>query len=851
MVFYPLIHPIFSAVHPLFAAFHPQSHVCSVTFRSPLRQTSTKNNHMRRLSVAVLLGLAMTTQGFAQSKATVSGEVKDHNGKALQSVTVSLLEAKDSSLVKADVTGADGKFQIASYKNGKFLLSYAILGYEKKFSEAFELNGQNYQAPTPSLALASKKLQDVTVTSRKPMIEIKADKTIFNVESSINATGSNALELLQKSPGIQVDNNENISMKGKTGVKIYVDGKPTQLNAKDLAAYLKGINSNDVEAIEMISNPSAKYDASGNAGIINIRLKKNKKFGTNGSVTAGLVQGITPKGNASVNLNYRDKKVNLFGNVGGSLGRYENGLDLYRIQKDSIYDQHSINANNDKNLNLKAGADFFLDSKNTIGFLVTTNLSNNEWSSTSRTNVYYKPTNAYIKTLQAYNTIPGSRNNMNSNINYRYTDTSGKEINFDADYGLFRGVGRSFQPNYYLDNTGSTLYTIINRNYTPTDIDIYTAKVDVELPKWKGKFGYGLKFSYVKTTNTFDFFNDISGVPVKQLSRSNSFTYKENVNAAYVNYQRQLNPKWSLQTGLRAEQTNNEGILTRADGVIQADNTVKRNYIDFFPSAALTWNVSEKNSLNLTYSRRIDRPSYQDLNPFENKLDELTYEKGNAFLRPQYTDNIELTHTWKSMINTTVGFSHVKDYATQTTDTANNATFIQQKNLATQDIISFSIGSPLPIAKWWNGYANLWGNYQMFKGQIGANSVSTNIAQYGAYMQHTFTLGHDYAAELSGWFSGPSIWGATWRTRSQGGIDVGIQKQLFDKKATLKLTVTDIFLTNPWTAVSDFGGLYVNGGGRWESQTLRVSFTYRFGSNQVKSARQRQTGLESESKRIK
>jgi iron complex outermembrane receptor protein len=359
MVFYPLIHPIFSAVHPLFAAFHPQSHVCSVTFRSPLRQTSTKNNHMRRLSVAVLLGLAMTTQGFAQSKATVSGEVKDHNGKALQSVTVSLLEAKDSSLVKADVTGADGKFQIASYKNGKFLLSYAILGYEKKFSEAFELNGQNYQAPTPSLALASKKLQDVTVTSRKPMIEIKADKTIFNVESSINATGSNALELLQKSPGIQVDNNENISMKGKTGVKIYVDGKPTQLNAKDLAAYLKGINSNDVEAIEMISNPSAKYDASGNAGIINIRLKKNKKFGTNGSVTAGLVQGITPKGNASVNLNYRDKKVNLFGNVGGSLGRYENGLDLYRIQKDSIYDQHSINANNDKNLNLKAGADFF------------------------------------------------------------------------------------------------------------------------------------------------------------------------------------------------------------------------------------------------------------------------------------------------------------------------------------------------------------------------------------------------------------------------------------------------------------------------------------------------------------
>jgi iron complex outermembrane receptor protein len=251
---------------------------------------------MRRLLVMAVLGLAITTQGFAQSRTTVSGSVKDNSGKALQSVTVSLLQAKDSSLVKADVTDGEGKFQIVSAKSGKFLLSYSIIGFEKKFSETFDLqDGQNYNAPATSLAPASKKLQDVTVTSKKPMIEIKADKTIFNVEASINATGSNVLELLQKSPGIQVDNNENISMKGKTGVKIYIDGKPTQLSSKDLAAYLKGINSNDVEAIEMISNPSAKYDASGNAGIINIRLKKNKKFGTNGSVTTRIYPGCYTK----------------------------------------------------------------------------------------------------------------------------------------------------------------------------------------------------------------------------------------------------------------------------------------------------------------------------------------------------------------------------------------------------------------------------------------------------------------------------------------------------------------------------------------------------------------------------
>lgn len=807
---------------------------------------------MRRLVAMALAGLAMTTQSFAQSSSTVTGSVKDNTGKALQSVTVSLLQAKDSSLVKADVTDANGQFQIASSKTGKFLLSYSIIGFEKKFSEIFDLqNGQNYQTAATALLPAAKKLQDVTVTSRKPMIEIKADKTIFNVENSINATGSNALELLQKSPGIQVDNNDNITMKGKTGVKVYVDGKMTQLNTKDLAAYLKGINSNDVEAIEMISNPSAKYDASGNAGIINIRLKKNKKFGTNGSITTGFVQGITPKGNGSVNLNYRDKKVNLFSNVGGSIGLNENDLDLYRIQKDSIYDQHSANRNSDKNLNVKAGADFFVNSKSTFGVLATGSFSDNEFSSNSNTNVYYQPTGQFIKNLHAFNSVPGHRTNMNSNLNYRYVDTSGKEINFDADYGLFRGVGRSYQPNYYLDKNGSPLYQVINRNYTPTDIDIYTSKVDVELPKWKGKLGYGAKFSYVKTTNTFDFFNDVSGVPVKQLNRSNSFAYKENVNAAYVNYQRKFNEKWSLQSGLRVEQTNSEGVLTRADGVMQADNTVKKDYINLFPSAALTWTVNQKNTLNLTYSRRIDRPSYQDLNPFENKLDELTYEKGNAFLRPQYTDNVELTHTFKYMINTTIGYSHVKDYATQTTDTANNATFVQQKNLATQDIISFSIGSPLPIAKWWNGYANVWYNYQIFNGEIGTNKVHTEVPLFGAYMQHTFTLGHDYTAELSGWFSGPSIWGATWRTKSQGGMDIGFQKQLMQKKASLKITVTDIFHTSPWKATSDFGGLYINGGGNWESQTVRMSFTYRFGSSQVKAARQRQTGLETEAKRIK
>jgi len=802
--------------------------------------------------LAGLTAVATPTYAQSQTKSVISGSVKDAQNKEIQSVTVSLLKASDSSLIKAALTDVAGNFEITTAKFGQFLVSYASLGFEKNYTPLFEIAaGKDHNLATVILRPATKKLEDVTVTSKKPMFEIKADKTIFNVESSINATGSNALELLQKSPGVQVDNNDNISMKGKNGTKIYIDGKMVQLNNKDLTEYLKSINSTDIESIEMISNPSAKYDASGNAGIINIKLKKNKKFGTNGTANAGITQGVTPKGNAGLNLNYRDKKINIFSNIGGSMGDYQNLLALYRIQKDTLYDQHTTNVSSNKAFNLKAGADLFLNSKSTLGFIATTNFSNNVWNSSSNTSIYYVPTGQFVKSLQAYNTIPGNRNNEDFNVNYRYADTSGTEINFDADYGQFKGRSDSYQPNYYYDKIGNLISTIINKNITPTDIDIYSAKVDIEQKAWKGKLGYGAKFSYVTTNNAFNFYNVQNGSTVQVLDKSNTFLYKENVNAAYANYQRQFNPKWSLQIGLRMEQTNSEGDLTRADSVVQSDNNVKKNYLDFFPSAALSWTINKKNSLNLTYSRRIDRPNYQDLNPFENKLDELTYEKGNAFLRPQYTDNIELTHTLIGLINTTIGYSYVKDYATQVTDTANNATYVQQQNLATQQIISFNIASPLPIKKWWNGYVNVYYNYQMLKGEIGTKDVTLNIPIYGAYMQHSFTLGKDYSAELSGWFNGPSVWGATWMTKSQGGVDIGFQKQLLKKKATVKLSATDIFHTSPWTAHSDFGGLYINAHGSWESQTIRLNFTYRFGSNQIKSARQRQTGLEAESKRIK
>ena len=810
---------------------------------------------MRQILLLLMATVLSATAAIAQvQSATIKGKVGNAQQKALAAVTVTLHQMQDSVLVKSAVADEAGNFELQNLKPGAYFLEATLLGYAKYSSAKIVLKpAETFTAGDIRLQEASKELKGVVVTSKKPMFEIKADKTVFNVEQSINAQGSNALELLQKSPGVQVDNNENISMKGKTGVRIYVDGRMMQLDARELANYLKSINSNDIESIEMIPNPSAKYDASGNAGIVNIKLKKNKKYGTNGSVNLGYVQGITPKGNGSVNLNYRNKKVNVFGNIGGNTGLYNNSIELYRIQNDTIYDQQSDMRKKRLSGNAKAGVDYFINDKHTIGFIGTLNVADIVSENSSVTRISSATAQQLEKSLLAYNNLNSRRTNANLNFNYRFADTLGHELNVDGDYGLFRGTGHSYQPNYYVDKFGQPINQFTYRNNTPTDIDIYTLKADYTQKAWKGNLGYGAKVAYVKTANAFEFFQDVNAVPVLDANKSNRFKYIENVNAAYINFNRGFGQKYSVQAGLRAEQTNSEGTLTRLDGAVQDDGYVKRNYLDFFPSAAVSWTIDKNNSLGLNYSRRIDRPTYQDLNPFENKLDELTYQKGNAFLRPQYTDNVELTHTFKGMINTTVGYSYVKDFATEITDTANgNATFIQKRNVAQQQIWSASVSSPLPINKWWNGYATVWFNYQMFEGELDNGSLKRSLPMYGLYLQNSFTLGKKgTTAEMSGWFNGPGLWGGTWKTKPMGGMDIGFQQPLFKKKASIKASVTDVFFTQYWRAESDFGGLYIRGEGRNETRTFRLNFTYRFGKNEVKQARQRKTGLESEAGRIK
>ncbi|MCB0608422.1 MAG: TonB-dependent receptor [Lewinellaceae bacterium] len=808
---------------------------------------------MKKITLALTTLLWSITLLSAQNQGTVSGAVLNADGKPIEFANILLNSTADSSLVKADISDEQGLFEFPGVAAGTYFAQVSYVGLPLYNSVAFTVKpGEKTALPAFRLQAATNELKEVVVKAQKPLLEVKPDKMVFNVENSVSSVGSDGLELLRKSPGVMVDNNDNIMLQGKTGVRIYIDGKPSPLGASDLAAYLKTIQSSEVEAIEIITNPSSRYDAEGNAGIINIRLKKDKRLGANGNLDLGYSVGRLARYNGKISGNYRDKSVNLFGSYGYYEGRGLENFNLYREQSGLAFDQRNRMRNNDNGHSFRAGADFFLNDKNTIGVLANGSINDFTFASRSNTPISMIGNHPVDSILRAESLADGMRSNYNFNLNYRFDDKQGNVWNVDADYGLFRNRSEGYQPNYYLSPDGNEIYQEkIYENNTPTDIDIYTFKIDHERPILGGQFGAGIKLALVETDNTFDFYNVLNGEPQPDPDRSNRFNYSENVNAAYINYGHALSSKWNLQVGLRAEQTHSEGMLKAFKPT--DDEEVKRTYLDFFPSGGLTYQLNPKNSFQFSYSRRIDRPSYQDLNPFENKLDELTFEKGNAFLNPQYSHNFQLTHTLNYRYNTTFSYSRATDLITRITDTSGDkASYITWLNLAKQDNFALSFSAPVQITKWWSSFTNLTGTYTHNKADFGDGKVVDLKAPFfNIYSQQTFSLPWDVKFELSGWYISPSVWGGTFEMNAMGNVDAGLQKKILNGKGSLKLAVSDIFYTNQWRGESRFGDLYMLVSGNSDSRRMKLNFTYLFGNDQVKSARRRNTGLEDEQKRIK
>ncbi|MDQ3843561.1 MAG: outer membrane beta-barrel protein, partial [Bacteroidota bacterium] len=568
---------------------------------------------MRRLLLLLITATTIVSQ--AQQ---ISGIAKDENGSPLNGATVNLLKAADSSITKLALTKADGSYYFTGIREGNYKVLVTYVGYKPASSSKFPFSSSDVTVPELRLSKITGNMNNVTLTARKPMVEVKADKTILNVEGTINAVGSNALELLRKSPGVLLDKDDNISLAGKNGIQVYVDGRSTPLSGQDLAHYLKSIQSSQIEAIELITNPSAKYDAAGNAGIINIRLVKNKAFGTNGSVNAGWNMGITAKYNAGASLNYRNKYVNIFSTYNFSYTPNEQHLTVRRTLLDSLFEQSGTVFDVRRSHNFKVGADYFINKKNTIGVMVNGVFADPTSTTNSRTVISNAAATSVDRILIADNHNRMKRHNANVNLNYNYSDSKGKSLVVNADRGLYDLNSDQMQGNYYYNATGQKkLNDVIYHIASPAQIHINSMKADYEQNFLKGKLGIGAKSAWVKTDNDFQRYNVYTSGEELDKDRSNHFIYEENINAGYVNYNRQFK-KFMFQTGLRVENTVSEGVSNglkfNGIGYITSNSLFKRTYTDLFPSAAITFNKNPKKQWSLSYSRRIDRPAYQDLN---------------------------------------------------------------------------------------------------------------------------------------------------------------------------------------------------------------------------------------------
>ena len=794
----------------------------------------------------------------------VTGFARDDKGKPLSDVSVALKNDKDSSVVKIGISNSSGQYEFSSIIPGRYFITASHIGFLSQNSASFVIKQEGLTtAPELRFDRASKELLEATVTARKPLVEVRPDMLILNVEGSINEVGSDAMELLRKSPGVTVDNDNNLSLNGKNGVQVYIDGRPTYLSAGNLADYLKTLQSSSIESIEMISNPSAKYDAAGNAGIINIRLKKNKAFGTNMSLTAGYAIGTYPKYNGAFSFNHRDHNINIFGDYSYTKNIYEGYSTQYRTQLDTFFLQKTVLVTNTNAHNYKFGADYFIDKKNTLGFIVNGLSSTYGISSNAGTSIVYVPTNQTVRLLEADNRTTGSRDHVNFDINYRFADSSGHELNLDADYGVYHFRTNQYQPNDYFDSTGKL--PLYSNNYDlimPSDIHIYTFKADYETNLARGKLSLGLKSSYVSTRNDFEEYdvsnNGIGAHPPMDTLSSNNFDYKENINALYVNYTRALKG-WVIQGGIRAENTNSKGVSTGyregpigsgGDAYVPYDSTFTRHYTDLFPSASVTFNKDPMRQWTLSYSRRIDRPSYQYLNPFEFRIDDYTLTRGNTRLRPQYTNSVGLSFSWRQKLTVTAEYSHTKDLATSLIDTIDGSkSLYERQNLATQNVASLAINYPFEF-KWYTGFINVTGFYQLNKADFGVGrEIDLNVFNTTIYSQHLLRLGKGWTGEIDQYYTSPNIWTATLRVGSQWSLDAGLQKSVLGGSGTFKASVTDIFHSFTWTGNSNFAGQNTHIVGGSETRQLKLSFTYRFGNKQVKAARRRNTGSEEESKR--
>jgi len=709
---------------------------------------------------------------------------------------------------------------------------------------------------TKKLIDSAKVLKEVSISTKKAFSVRKLDRVVVNVDALISNAGTSALEVLEKSPGIQVDQNGTISLKGKSNVAIFIDDKPTYLSGEDLQNYLKSLPSSSLEQIEIMTNPPARYDAAGNGGVINIRTKKGTTRGLNGGFTVAINQGKMTRSPNSFNLNLRDGKMNYFTNLSYSYNHSFTDLDINRRYKNedgttkSFFNQNSFFDRKGNAGNLKIGADYY-QTKSTTWGVVLTGLGRKSTQENNNTSKLLNPSSILDSTITARNIDKIKFYNGGINLNYRHQfDTAGHGITADADYLIFNNqTDQNYYNSSFFANGGLKLQDILTGDL-PSRINIYALKTDYTLPlssAWK--MDAGLKMSFTKTDNTADYAYTIAGITKPDYDKSNHFIFDERISAAYLNFSKEMK-HLSVQIGLRAEDTRSNG--NQLGNLIKPDSTFKRSYAGLFPTFYLQYKIdtANKHQLGFNYGRRIDRPYYQDLNPFISPLDKFTFYVGNPFLKPSYVQSLELSYTYKNKYTLTSSYSNSKDEVNETIEITNGMYYSRPANLGRQIVKSISFNGSFDPLKWLNinVYSELTNIAVKSDFYTGALNTSGTFSFSNANAR--ITLGKGWDAELSGnyrnrMYSAQFILGEIW------SANTAVQKKL-SPASTLKLSFNDIFYTSIRTGtINNLAQTEANWINRSDTRNAVLSYSYRFGKAFSSTPKRSESGANEEKNRVK
>ncbi|HEY0042338.1 MAG TPA: outer membrane beta-barrel family protein, partial [Flavisolibacter sp.] len=579
-----------------------------------------------------------------------------------------------------------------------------------------------------------------------------------------------------------------------------------------------------------------------------------KMVGYNGSLSLSYGQGMLPKVNESFTFNYRQGKWNLFTNLSHGFRQNKNQLDIQRNFLDkstkavlSHFDQEARMKNSRNSYNAKIGADYFAGKNTTFGVVVSGFSNPGTFRNNNRTNIF-EPSGTLTTQTRALSLQDESWKNISTNFNFRQVlDTTGRELTADLDYVKYDGNSDQSLSNYYFDalgekqQKGDTLYGRL-----PQVIDIYSGRVDYIMPlKGGARFEAGVKTSIVKTDNNAIYDTTNNGLVVRDQNRSNHFIYEENINAAYVNLSGSLTKKLSAQLGLRLENTNAKGnqVTTR--------ETFDRQYTQLFPTAFLQYSANDKNTIGLNYGRRIRRPNYESLNPFIEYLDRYTSQQGNPNLRPQFSHNIELSHTYKGFLTTTVNYTQTNDIIQQVIEQneLTKETYVKQANIAKQRQYGLAISANKNITKWWMNsiYLNIFNN--RFEGLVNNTQVTIDATSLMLNGSQQFKLSKTFTAEVSGFFRSAAIEGVI-KASPMGSINLGFSQQIMKEMGTLRLSIRDVFYTQRFKGSTKYGNVDAAFQEQNDTRVVTLGFTYRFSKGKVNGPKRRSGSANDEQNRV-